>query len=233
MKDLFSIYKHYSDVILSEDWDVDPTQFQNHRQMKDWFREVQNQQKVFNRKKHLPKVFVYQKHYNLQHGPIEKLVHGVKERDNNSIKLASQYLASVINERGAIFVPVPNSIGSADYTLKMAKMIAKKTGGVCKDILIGNRRRETLHAQKVRNEDISLVDLGIKLKPGTVIDKSFFNHPIYLVDNVIGTGKTYLDVLKILRMYLGSDADIRMLALAATKEVGEHFNIIQTDLFQE
>lgn len=100
---------------------------------------------------------------------------------------------NILSERDTI-VPAPQHTGKAEYTLQIAKMVSEHTGCRIADIL-ECVPRETLYDLKKKkgsNRDIE-IETGLYLS-GEIPQ----NTTLWFLDNIIASGRTYLDAKKLI-----------------------------------
>jgi|GEM_PF-1960012 len=118
------------------------------------------------------------------------LAHGVKNGDPKAIKQMAEEMASRI-PKDATIIPMAGRNGIAGNMLLVANEISKINGNKVADIITGEKR-ESLYDLKKQGRDISQMNLGLKLK-GKVPKGE-----IYVIDNVVATGKTATEIKKLL-----------------------------------
>ena len=119
-----------------------------------------------------------------------ELARKVKDGDIGAIRQMAQEMASKI-PKNATIIPMSGRKGVSENMLLVANEISKINGNKVADIIIGEKR-ESLYDLKKQGKDISQIDLGLKLK-GKVPEGE-----IYVIDNVVGTGKTVSEIRKLL-----------------------------------
>lgn len=149
-------------------------------------------------------VYVY-KHKGYAAG----ICHGVKDGDENCKNEMADFLSKQI-AWDCVLIPVPQHTGKAEYTLDIANKIKERIGNIyniqISDILESDER-PTLYEQKQKiiektsssftEEEISNLNTGnIRIKQGCEIPKQ--NQNVYILDNVISTGKTYEEIEKLI-----------------------------------
>lgn len=169
-------------------------------------------------------VYVY-KHKGYAAG----ICHGVKDGDENCKNEMADFLSKQI-AWDCVLIPVPQHTGKAEYTLDIANKIKERIGNIyniqISDILESDER-PTLYEQKQKiiektsssftEEEISNLNTGnIRIKQGCEIPKQ--NQNVYILDNVISTGKTYEEIKKLIP---GSYP----LIFAASKKYIENINL--------
>ena len=116
--------------------------------------------------------------------PVRSTCHAVKNGNEQAIAKIAEYLISLnVVTANSVLVPAPQHTGHAEYTKAIAKIIADRTGATVADIL---KRKPGVSAYETKA-------LGLTIKPDlftlSEIPKS---DQIFLVDNVLATGATYL-----------------------------------------
>ena len=169
-------------------------------------------------------VYVY-KHKGYAAG----ICHGVKDGDEKCKNEMADFLSKQI-AWNCVLIPVPQHTGKAEYTLDIANKIKERIGNIyniqISDILECDER-PTLYEQKQKiiektsssftEEEISNLNTGnIRIKQGCEIPKQ--NQNVYILDNVISTGKTYEEIKKLIP---GSYP----LIFAASKKYIENINL--------
>lgn len=122
-------------------------------------------------------------------GDAREICHAAKEGDLEAIMRMAREMSRYVSP-GDILVPVPSHTGRATMTLELAKQIAWNSGARVEDVLVGSSRK-------------SLYDLK---RAGVPIPEGFFGlrlvRPVegrvWLVDNVVATGSTAREALKLL-----------------------------------
>lgn len=127
------------------------------------------------------------------------LCHGVKCGDPRAIEDAALYFSNTGEIKSdSILVPVPQHVGRATYMLAVAEQISRLTGCTVKDVL-RCKPRPSRYETKKKGLDLPTGIFCIEKVPG----------PCVVIDNMIATGRTMNDCLKV----LGRDA--QPIALAA------------------
>ena len=144
---------------------------------------------------------------------LKKLSKDVKHNKAEAIAIAAILLAQLLTPN-AVLVPVPQSSGKADYTLKLANQIQeiRQDCKVC-DVLSGNKRQKLYDIKKTQNS-LKGVDLGFKVKYVRKHKRTLKSTPnVYLLDNVLATGFTYLQAKNALTQF--ADIEPSVLAISA------------------
>ena len=147
---------------------------------------------------------------------LKKLSKDVKHNKAEAIAIAAILLAQLLTPN-AVLVPVPQSSGKADYTLKLANQI-KEIRQDCKvcDVLSGNKRQKLYDIKKTQNS-LEGVDLGFKVKYVRKHKRTLKSTPnVYLLDNVLATGFTYLQAKNALTQF--ADIEPSVLAISALRK---------------
>ena len=106
-----------------------------------------------------------------------------KKLQNQAIEKIAIYLISVkAVQNGDILIPAPQHTGNAEYTKKIAEIVAKHTEAIMMDILKCVPHK-SIYMQKKEGKK-PLIDLFVK---GTIPQRK----KCFLVDNVIGSGTTF------------------------------------------
>lgn len=145
---------------------------------------------------------------------LQDLSKKVKNGDPEAITLAAKLLSQIMAPN-ALLIPIPQSSGRADYTLILANEI-KKLRSDCEvlDILTSPVRKKLYTLKKI-NPNLTNVDLGFKILPSIDFQELLETHPhVYLLDNVVDTGMTYLQSKKVVEDIMGIEPV--MLAISAT-----------------
>lgn len=117
---------------------------------------------------------------------VRKICHEIKNRNKYALQICSDFLLNLnIVDNNSIIIPAPQHEGYAIYTLEIAKNIAKETGAVIKDI-VRSYPRESLYYIKKTNKNIKLHFY--------LTDIIKENNKIFLLDNVLDTGKTFYTI---------------------------------------
>ena len=118
--------------------------------------------------------------------------HGLKQGDSKAIKQAAAEMVKNIPDN-AVLVPMPSSVGYATYTKEMCEEIKKLNPTLdVSDVLKCNERQKLYELKK----------------EGKEAGKDFFNfhvngtlpkdRPVYMVDNVLATGSTYVNAKEVI-----------------------------------
>lgn len=131
----------------------------------------------------------YQSYYYSQ--GVRELCHAVKNGSTAAIKTIAEYLMQTADiKRNDILIPAPQHTGKATYNKAIADIISTRTGAKTADIL-RCKPRETLYKQKLRQSEQLHTDfyLADEIPTGK----------IYVIDNVISTGRTIFDISELLK----------------------------------
>lgn len=110
---------------------------------------------------------------------VSELCHAVKNGEPDAVrKMAREMVATVPSN--AILIPAPQHCGFAVYTLELCKEISALTGANVCDVL-RCAPHESLYTARKRGHNVSL---------RFYLTDSLPDNPLFLVDNVISTGKT-------------------------------------------
>lgn len=127
---------------------------------------------------------------------IRALCHAVKDGDRAAIYKTAAMLAPYVRN-GSILVPVPNHDGRAGYTLELAKAIREKLPR--KDITVLDALKGLPHPSlcEMKHAGLSLSSVDYGFEYAGRRERMFLKnyngsngHPVFLVDNVIDTGRT-------------------------------------------
>ena len=115
----------------------------------------------------------------------------------------------------AILIPIPQSSGKACYTLNLANTI-KIIRHDCEVIdLLSGDKREKLYNIKKTQSSVKRMDLGLKIKEDTDCKNTLLsNSNIFLIDNVVNTGLTFIQARRALKAY--AEVEPTLLAISAT-----------------
>lgn len=136
---------------------------------------------------------------------VRSLCHKVKEGDENAINTAAKMLAKALPKSNVVLIPVPGHTGKADYTLKLAKAIRKNSDtkyitAICS--CLRSNCHESLCEAKHQEKNIN--HITIKISFTDKITRTLYNTYLQndfvpvLVDNVIDTGKTMRECIKLI-----------------------------------
>lgn len=117
-------------------------------------------------------------------GEVRRIAHGLKRGEADAIRVASVSMAAKV-PAGAILVPVPGSNGHTGVVKQLAEAIARLSNASVIDILTGPVRQSN-YARKKAGFDVSVGDIGTRLRSGIVVPSG----QIVLIDNVLDTGST-------------------------------------------
>lgn len=121
---------------------------------------------------------------------VRNICHAVKYNSTAAIKTIADYLTEQADiKTHDIIIPVPQHTGTAIYNKAIADIIATRTGADICDVL-RCKPRETLYKQKLRQSEQLHTDFYL-------IDE-IPTGKIYIIDNVIATGKTMFDICELL-----------------------------------
>lgn len=116
-------------------------------------------------------------------GKMQKLAHGVKDRDPKVIAEVADLMTPII-PKDAVLVPAPSHTGEATDMLDLAKAISERTGAPVADVLKSAERGSQYEA-KYAGKPISSKDMGITMQ-GELPEGKI---PV-VIDNVVDTGNT-------------------------------------------
>lgn len=115
--------------------------------------------------------------------PVRRVAHALKTGDTAAIEEAALAMAERL-PKGAVLVPMPNCMGEAGPTRKLADRIAEIAQATVVDALSGQARDSNYARKKAGKEPLRgaalLITQSAELTKG----------PVFVVDNVIGTGAT-------------------------------------------
>lgn len=162
--------------------------------------------------------------------PVRHMSLAVKKGDESAIKKAGDILTRIVERipghADAVLVPIPNRSGKAEYTLRMAEEISKKTGLAVADILTGTPHKP-IYEKKGDNGNDGLHLMRYDTKGELPEGKTAI-----LVDNVLDTGTTAMSALRT----LGENS--KLVVLGSTKNfrkynypVSVHISPVITDAF--
>lgn len=124
---------------------------------------------------------------------VREICHAVKQTEDmtahkRAVIQMSDYLSRQGIRQNSVLIPIPQHTGSAVYTKEIAERIAIATGAIVADILKCTPH-EALYTQKKQ---------GLKPDPMLCVDGTIpSTRHIYLVDNVVGTGTTIREALRL------------------------------------
>ena len=122
---------------------------------------------------------------------IREICHAVKNNDTNAvIEIAYWYVRSREIGEDCILVPIPQHTGRAEYTLEICKLISEKCGCEIKDVL-----RAVPHTSLYKQKVIGSKTLFTGLYK---VEDIITNKNIYLIDNVVSTGLTIRDSIRLI-----------------------------------
>ena len=122
-------------------------------------------------------------------GDAREMCHAAKEGDLEAIMRMAREMSRYVSP-GDTLVPIPSHTGRATMTLELAKQIAWNSGARVEDVLIGSSRK-SLYELKREGVQVPEGFFGLRLvRP--------VEGRIWLVDNVVATGSTAREALKLL-----------------------------------
>jgi len=122
-------------------------------------------------------------------GDARELCHAAKDGDIDAIMRMAREMCRYVSPED-ILVPVPSHTGRATMTLELAKQIAWNSGARVEDVLVGSSRK-SLYELKKEGVEVPEGFFGLRLvRP--------VEGRIWLVDNVVATGSTAREALKLL-----------------------------------
>ncbi len=145
---------------------------------------------------------------------LRKLSKDVKKSDSTAIAVAALLLSQILTP-DAILIPIPQSSGRADYTLELANTIRIiRQDCTVIDILSGSPRKKLYDIKKSRTS-LKGVRTGLKVKDDVDCRESLQDNPnVFLLDNVLNTGFTFMRARRALRKYVRTEPSL--LAISAT-----------------
>lgn len=115
-----------------------------------------------------------------------KVCHGLKKGDKTAVQTAAAEMVKNIPDN-SVLVPMASSVGYATYTKDMCEEIKKLNPTLdISDVLKCNERQK-LYDLKLEGKEVSKEFFNFHLSKEIPKDR-----PIYLVDNVLSTGSTYI-----------------------------------------
>ena len=138
-----------------------------------------------------------------------KFAQGIKNNRMIDIILSANLMSKFV-EGDCVLVPVPSRHGYATNTLKLANIIAKRTGAEVLNILEGRSRESFCELKRLGKTYIKGDFFGFRLKENASVPK---NRKLVLIDNVYATGKTAENAQKA----VGQECEILVLANASIK----------------
>ena len=118
--------------------------------------------------------------------------HGLKKGDKTAIQTAAAEMVKNIPDN-AVLVPMASSVGYATYTKDMCEEIKKLNSTLdISDVLKCNERQK-LYDLKLEGKEVSKEFFNFHLSEEIPKDR-----PIYLVDNVLSTGSTYINAKEVI-----------------------------------
>lgn len=133
---------------------------------------------------------------------VRQICHALKSK-NQFIKtiaiihVSNYFLKQKCINNNSVLIPAPQHQGNAEYTLRITRRIARKTGAKVLDIL-KCKPHESLYKWKKSEEYTGLPSLDIGLYLSKKISDEDKIKNVFFVDNVISTGKTYNEANKLL-----------------------------------
>lgn len=135
------------------------------------------------------------RHYYKDPG-VRQICHEVKQTSDPGLqeravrKIAQDLIGRNVVRQGDILIPAPQHTGNAEYTKRIAEIVAKATGAVTAYILKCVPHFSWFDAKT----DGKSVQLGLYLS-GTIPAGRHF----YFIDNVISTGRTYTEANRLFK----------------------------------
>ena len=134
----------------------------------------------------------YQHYYSIPE--IRQACHNIKLPKGNPVRqealerMCSYFLSLGVINKDSVIIPVPQHSGMAEYTKEIAEYLAARTHARCMDIL-QSKPHMPRYEQKMQG----------KVKPSGyfLTEREPTAGKIFLLDNVIGTGETFLEIQKL------------------------------------
>jgi GNAT superfamily N-acetyltransferase len=145
-------------------------------------------------------LYAYGKAKEYYEPSVRKIAKELKEEKLSAIEEVANFLSSQVTEND-VLIPMPSRVGVSTDTKKLAEKISEKTGAKIFDCLIG-RKRESIYELKKINEDVS--HFGFEFEINCEIPKA---NNYFIVDNVIGTGVTMKNALKLVMDKVGDNVN--------------------------
>ena len=138
----------------------------------------------------------------------------MKKNDITAIAIAALLLSHIIAPN-AVLIPMPQSSGNAEYTLELANTIRIiRQDCEVADILSGTPRKKLYEIKKSR-KSLKGVHTGLKVREDADCKEILqSNSNVFLLDNVVNTGFSYMRARKALRKYIKIEPSL--LAISAT-----------------
>ena len=162
---------------------------------------------------------------------LRKLSKDVKRNDSTAIAIAALLLSQILSPN-AVLIPVLQSSGKADYTLELANTI-RIIRQDCEviDILSGRTRKRLYDIKRTRT-NLKGVKTGIKVKESADCRETLESHSdIYLFDNVLNTGFTFIRARKALRKSVKVEPSL--LAISATSNWLKYYSDYEIGYYRQ
>lgn len=127
---------------------------------------------------------------------VRQICHEVKQTSDLELqehvvrKIAQDLIGRNVVRQGDILIPAPQHTGNAEYTKRIAEIVAKETGAVTADILKCVPHFSWFEAKLAGKP----MQLGLYLS-GTIPAGRHF----YFIDNVISTGRTFTEANRLFK----------------------------------
>jgi hypothetical protein len=145
-------------------------------------------------------LYAYGKAKEYYEPSVRKIAKELKEEKLSAIEEVANFLSSQVTEND-VLIPMPSRVGVSTDTKKLAEKISEKTGAKIFDCLIG-RKRESIYELKKINEDVSHFRFEFEINCEIPKANNYF-----IVDNVIGTGVTMKNALKLVMDKVGDNVN--------------------------
>lgn len=136
---------------------------------------------------------------------VRELCHDIKQFDDMERrkaaieKMAAFFIEQDILNAKSVIVPAPQHTGKAEYTRDVAEIVCRETGAYLFDVLYCNPHEPIYEIKK--NGKTSGIEMMIRdvLNAEDIMNLDFEgrSQEFFFLDNVIGTGNTYLKTLKV------------------------------------
>ena len=125
-------------------------------------------------------------------GDTREICHEIKQFNQECLEIMANYfLNQNIITKDTILIPAPQHQGYSIYTKEIANIIEKESGASVKDIIVCNPRK-TLYEMK-QNKEKQILNFHLKE------ELELTSSNIFLIDNVLDTGLTYLTCQKLFK----------------------------------
>ena len=117
---------------------------------------------------------------------------GLKQGDQEAIRAAAAEMVKNIPDN-AVLVPMPSSVGYATYTKEMCEEIKKLNPSLDVSDVLKCNERQKLYELKKDGKEASKEFFNFHLSGNLPKDR-----PVYMVDNVLATGSTYVNAKEVI-----------------------------------